>query len=86
MKQRIAPRMLKRNRRALTMCWLLLVGLLLWGVLVEPWAGFQFGLPGVLVVIVGMGLLAVAIAWLFYGGKRVSYPTSKKGDHEHDQV
>lgn len=86
MKQRIAPRLLKKNRRALTICWLLLVGLLLWGVLVEPWAGFRFGLLGVLVVVVGMGLLAVAIAWLLYGRRRASQPSNKTRESEHHQA
>jgi hypothetical protein len=86
MKQRVAPRILKKNRRTLTICWILFVGLLLWGVLLEPWMGFQFGLPGVLVVVVGMVLLAVAIALLLYGRRRASDRPSKTRDSEHHQA
>jgi len=68
------------------MCWILFVGLLLWVVLLEPWMGFQFGMRGVLVVVMGAAFLAVTIALLLYGRRRVSHPASKKGDSEHHQA
>lgn len=78
MKQRVTPHVLRTNRHALTLAWFLFAGLLVWIVLIEPWAGFQFGLPGVLVVGGGCALLAVIIGVLLYGGTRVRHQASKE--------
>lgn len=76
MKPRVPPHSLKRNRWALNLAWLLFAGLLLWLVLLEPWAGFQYGARGVLLVVVGAALLAVVIGLLLYGGIRLGHRTN----------
>jgi len=83
-KQRVPPPVLKRNRWALNLAWLLFAGLIVWLVLLEPWAGFQYGARGVLLVVVGAALLAVGIFALLYGGLRLRHRTSKETDDRLD--